>query len=279
MNTGENFLTQWHETGRVEEKGLVYFVKKYEPGSYEIRNEISWLLSMMIMSCKQFGVPEIKEASVEGGYVKMGFIEQQEGGFTPERVVDYLVSAAAELHSLIKAEHPKLRVPVSKSEYKTFLGEYTKKRIDRFVGTEFELPQDMVRWILGQIEKLKTDYFGITHRDMRTRHLMFPTDSQKPILVDWEFSNVSDPAQDVAKIIYDATTHGLERTEVTKRVIDAYAHMRGVSRDEFEEHVRVFLPIIPLERSMSLMNRKPDGYAAEILKDLYFLRAVYDENK
>lgn len=279
MKSGENFLQQWHETSRIKEGGLIYFLKRYQPESYEIKNEISWLLSTMIKSCQNFGVPEIKEASVQEGYVKMKFIEQLKDDKPADQIVNFLVSAAAELHSLIKAENPKLRTSVSKSEYNAFLDNYTKKRINSLKGTKFELPQEVEQWILSQIERLRNEYFSVVHRDMRARHLMFPIDSPKPILVDWEFSNVSDPAQDLAKIIYDATTHGLDREQITKHILDAYANLRGVSKDELEEHVRIFLPIIPLERSMSLINRKPEGYEAEILNDLYFIKAVYDEKK
>jgi len=277
MKSGEKFLQQWHETHRVEENGLIYFLKNYQPESYEIKNEISWLLSTMIKSCQNFGVPEIKEASVQGGYVKMEFIEQSKDDKPADQIVDFLVSAAAELHSLIKAENPKLRTPVSKGEYKAFLGHYTKKRTDSLKGTVFELPQEVVQWILKQIEHLKNDYFSVVHRDMRARHLMFPVNSAKPVLVDWEFANISDPAQDLAKIIYDATTHGLERKQVAKHILDTYSNIRGISKDELEEHVKIFLPIIPLERSMSLIHRKPDGYEAELLNDLYFIKATYDE--
>lgn len=279
MKPGENFLRQWHETHRIEQDGVLYFLKKYQPESYEIKNELSWLLSTMIRSCHNFGVPEVKEASTEKGYVKMAFIEESKDGKPAEELVDYLVSAAAELHSLIKADNPKLRTPVSKDDYKPFLKGYTGKRIDSLRGTQFELPEEMERWIQEQIAKLKNNYFTIVHRDMRARHLMFPIDTVKPVLVDWEFTNISDPAQDVAKIIYDATTHGLDREKVSKRVIDAYAHLQKISKDELEEHVWTFLPIIPLERSMSLVNRKPEGFEAEVLRDLYFIKAVYDEKK
>lgn len=279
MAPSEKFLQQWHETHRIEEGGLVSFLKKYQPESYEIKNELSWLLSSMIRSCHSFAVPEVREASVKDGFVKMNFIEQAQDGKPLDEVVDFLVSAAAEIHSLVKADSPKLRTSVSKSEYGDFLKGYTDQRVASLRGTDFEIPQEVTQWIMGQIEHLKFNYFNVVHRDMRARHLIQPADSTKPVLVDWEFANISDPAQDLAKIIYDATTHGIDREKITRRVLDAYAHIRGVSKDELEEHVRTFLPIIPLERSMSLVHRKPDGYEGEVLRDLYFIKAVYDETK
>lgn len=50
----ENPLKQWHETHKIEENGVSYFLKHYEPNGYEIRNEINWLTSTMIKSCKTF---------------------------------------------------------------------------------------------------------------------------------------------------------------------------------------------------------------------------------
>lgn len=279
MPPSEKFLHQWHETQRIEEGGVISFLKRYEPNSYEIKNELGWLLSSMLRVCHDFSVPLVKEASIEEGYIKMDFIEEEKSDKPQEEIVDYLVSAAIELHSLLKAEQPMMRAPVSKSEYNVFLKEYTNKRINALKGSEFELPEEIVRWIQDQINVLRNDYFSIVHRDMRARHLLLSANSGKPVLIDWEFSNISDSAQDLAKIIYDATTHDADRQQTTKRITDAYAHARGLSKDELEEHVNAFLPIIPLERSMSLINRKPDGYQAEILKDLFFIRAVYDEKK
>lgn len=277
--TGDKFLHQWHETSRIEEGGVVYFLKNFEPNSYEIKTELNWLLSNMIGSCHNFGVPNVHDASVDKGYIKMEFIEH-ESGKPNDQIVDYLVSAAAELHSLVKAENPKLRNPVAKDGYNAFLRGYTQQRIDSLKGTQFELPEDVVNWILVQVDKLRVDFFSIVHRDMRARHLLFPKDTaKKPVLIDWEFSNISDPAQDLAKIIYDGTTHDLDRKAITSKVLDDYARIRGVSADELAEHVYTFLPIIPLERSMSLIKRKPEGYEEELLKDLYFIKAIYDEKK
>jgi thiamine kinase-like enzyme len=107
--------------------------------------------------------------------------------------------------------------------------------------------------------------------------MLFGSGSDKPTLIDWEFANISDPAQDVAKMVYDATTHGYEKDKVLKRVLESYAYLKGVSKDELEQHVRAFLPIIPLERSMSLVNRKPAGYEREVIRDRCFIRAIYEE--
>lgn len=273
-----NRTTQWHETGKIEEAGgLSSFIKKYEPGSYEIKNELSWLLSTMIGACNKFRVPKVKDSSIDKGFIKMEFIENSNGK-PLEEVVDFLVECAAELHSLLKTDKPQLRTPVNAPEYKPFLQNYTQKRVDSLRGTEFELPREVEQWIVKRIVKLKTKFFSIVHRDMRARHLLFQ-DNEKPVLIDWEFSNISAPAQDLAKIIYDATTHGMSIEEAQKRVLDLYAHLTKQSSDELRAKTNAFLPIIPLERDMSLISRKPTGYQDEILKDMLFIRTLYEEEK
>lgn len=275
----ENRINQWHETGRLEEAGgVISFLKLYEPDSYEIKNELSWLLSAMLKSCDSFVVPTVKEALVEKGFVKMDFIESEPGKPLAE-IIDYLVQVATELHSLIKSEKPHLRNRISASEYPSFLQDYTKKRIDSLSGTQFELPAEISEWLLCRLESVHSHYFSIVHRDLRTRHLLFPVNEKptKPVLVDWEFSNISEPAQDVAKLIYDVTVLGANFETVKKKIVDDYAYLSRVSAQELEEKINAFLPLIPLERDMSLIARKPEGYEKEILRDLFFVRTLYEE--
>ncbi len=281
LSTGEGKIYQWHETAKIEEAGgLVSFVKKYEPGSYEIKNELSWLLSTMVRACDNFSVPNIKEASVEQGVIKMEFIENSQGK-PLEEVINFLVQSAAELHSLIKSDKPKLRDPIGATEYGQFLKKYTEKRVDALAGTEYELPPEIAQWILQRLEQLKSKFFTIVHRDLRARHLLFPTDlaKTKPVLIDWEFSNISEPAQDLAKLIYDVTTLGMDFKAAKLKIIEPYSYITKISQEELEGKVNAFLPLIPLERDMSLIKRKPDGYEKEILRDLYFLKALYEEQE
>lgn len=178
MVNQEGLITQWHETGKIMEAGgLISFIKKYEPGSYEIKNELSWLLSTMVRACNQFRVPKIIGSSIDEGYIKMEFIETADGK-PLEEVVDFLVASAAELHSLLKTDRPQLRTPVSGSEYNSFLKSYAKKRVDSLRGTEFELSEEMGRWIANRISELRTKFFSVVHRDMRARHLLFSVDKK-----------------------------------------------------------------------------------------------------
>lgn len=273
----ENPLKQWHETHKIEENGVSYFLKHYEPSSYEIRNEINWLTSTMIKSCKTFNVPEIKEASIERGYVKMDYIDIVDNP-DKEAVVDYLTQCAVELHDLIKTKEPYLRTKITRNDYIPYLEQFAQERID-LINRDFAISPEISEWINMQVKELKVKYFSIVHRDLRCRHLLY-SESEKPALIDWEFSNISEPAQDLAKLIYDSVVnHDMSRDIVFKQVINNYASERKISKEELEKKVLTFLPIIPLEHCSSFVRRKPIGYEKEVLKDLAFITTLYNEKK
>ncbi|MEK7633098.1 MAG: aminoglycoside phosphotransferase family protein [Patescibacteria group bacterium] len=275
----EGSLTQWHETQKIEEGGIAYFLKRYKPDGEEIKNEIGWLTSSILRSCRAFAVPEVRSASVEEGWIKMGYIDVASG---PSEAVmtDRLIKSALELHRLIRTDQPHVRGGASASEYSAYTKRRAQQKIAALEGTEFEISGDVVLWMEKKIEALKTKYFSVVHRDLRARHLLFGIDTMKPTLIDWEFSDVSDPAQDLAKVIYDAVVdRRLNRDEVVKYVIDSYAQESGMSAKEIEERVRVFLPIIPLEHAMSFVTRKPEGYEAKVMADVCFVQSLYEEEK
>lgn len=273
----ENPLKQWHETRKIKENGVAYFLKYYEPESYEIRNEINWLTSTMIKSCGSFKVPEIKEASIDKGYIKMNFIDIVDSP-DKEKIVDYLTECAVELHSLVKSDEPHLRVKTSRSDYIPYLEKFAQQKIE-VIDKDFPISGEVSEWINKQISELKVKYFSIVHRDLRCRHLLL-SESDKPTLIDWEFSNISEPAQDLAKLIYDGVVnHNIPRDLLLGRVISNYAFGKKISKDELEKRVLTFLPIIPLEHCESFVRRKPNGYEHEVLKDLAFITTLYDENR
>lgn len=273
----ENNFKQWHETHKINEDGVFYFLKKYEPNSYEISNEISWLTSTMIKSCKNFDVPAIKETSMSQGYVKMNYIDIVEK-LSKEEIVEYLTECAVELHSLVKSEKPHLRTNISSSDYKPYLNNFVKERID-LVNNEFFISQEIIDWISKQIYDLRIKYFSIVHRDLRCRHLLF-SDAEKPTLIDWEFSNISEPSQDLAKLIYDGVVnHKMDRKNILDNIVSNYAKERKISEEEVKKNVLTFLPIIPLEHCASFIKRKPAGYEKEVLKDIAFITTLYDEEK
>lgn len=268
---------QWHDTKRIEENGLVYLLKKHIPNSYEVRNEISWLTNTLFTSLDTFKVPQVKSASVEEGYIKMEYVDVKKQP-TKEEVLAYLIESASELHSLIKTDQPGLRTKIKASEYNPYVRKFTEDRIETVSG-EFNLDRGVSDWMLAKIDKLTTKYFSIVHRDLRLRHLLVP-ETGKPSLIDWEYSNISDPAQDLAKLIYDCVVqHGMEKERVLREVVDKYAHNIKTSRDELEQRISTFLPIIPLEHCAAFVKRKPDGYESEVQKDLAFIFSLYEEEK
>ena len=272
---------QWHETKQVEENGIVSLIKEHIPNSYEVRNEISWLTNSLFTSLDTFRVPQVKSASVEEGYIKMEYIDVGKQP-TKEKVLAYLIESASELHSLIRTDQPSLRTRTNTrtnaSEYNSYVRKFTENRIEKVSG-EFNLDKGVSDWMLAKIDKLATRYFSIVHRDLRLRHLLIP-EVGKPTLIDWEYSNISDPAQDLAKLIYDCVVqHGMDKECVLREVVDKYAHNTKASRDELEQRVSTFLPIIPLEHCAVFVKRKPNGYESEVQKDLAFIFSLYEEEK
>jgi len=270
-------FNQWHETKRIEENGLVYLLKQHTPNSYEVRNEISWLTNSLFASLNTFKVPQVKSASIEEGFIKMEYVDAKKQP-TKEEILAYLIENASELHSLIKTDQPSLRTKTKASEYTPYVRKFTEDRIET-VGGDFNLDRDVSEWILTKINKLTTRYFSIVHRDLRLRHLIIP-ELGKPTLIDWEYSNISDPAQDLAKLIYDCVVnHKMDKDTVLREVIDKYAYNTKSSKDELQQRVSTFLPVIPLEHCAAFVKRKPNGYESEVQKDLAFIFSLYEEEK
>lgn len=274
-----NLLSQWHETKKIKEGEDYYFIKKYNPGSYEIKNELSWLNSTMLRAGQVFDIPDVVSASISEGWVKMLYVDKI-NEMPSKDITDWLIKSAIQIHSVLKSDKPHLRCNVSKGEYVQYVIKYVRERLKTVEASNFELAEGVADWIMKRINSLKTDYFTIVHRDLRGRHLLFRKNQRNPVLVDWEFSNISDPSQDLAKLIYDATVdRGLDRNRVMRYVIDTYAHERKISADCVEEKIRTFLPVIPLEHAMSFINRRPDGYKMKVLADLSFIKVLHDEEK
>ena len=171
-----------------------------------------------------------------------------------------------------------MRTKIRESQYIDYLQNYTRERID-ITNWEFEMNPDMVSWIEKNIQELRYWKFSIVHRDLRHRHLLLSEDN-KPTLIDWEFSNISEPAQDLAKLIFDwVVNHWLDFNKFFDQVIDGYAYQRKISPDLLRSRILVFLPIIPLEHTNSFTLRKPDWYVQEVEKDLWFIKQVFNEEK
>jgi thiamine kinase-like enzyme len=266
-------LKSWHKTEKIEDNGRTFFLKIYEKDSYEVKNELSWLLNTMISKSSNFFVPNVVESSVEKGYIKMGYLEHFED--YKNNYLEDLTNIAGEIHSILKSDRAYLRSgSYNLEDYKIFLKKYIELRFNSLNGTEFELEHTIKQKILNNLSKIKLEYFTIVHRDMRRRHLLYTKNGQKPYLIDWEFSNISHPAQDISKIIYDSIIN--KKEVIVDNIIHEYCILRKICYSYFLDQVNIFLPIIPLERDMSLINRKPDGYELEIKNDIYFIKKIYE---
>jgi len=271
------YLKQWHSTDLIEEAWESIFVKHFKPNSYEIRNEISWLTLNILHSRKNFNVPNLREASISSGYIKMDWIKELEDS-NKECTFNHLIDCAVELHWLIESDRPHMRINITESEYIEYLRKYTRERID-VTNWEFHMNPDMIYWIENNIQELRYWKFSIVHRDLRHRHLLLSLEN-KPTLIDWEFSNISEPAQDLAKLVFDwVVNHWLDFNTFFNKVIDRYAYQRKISSDLLRSRVLVFLPIIPLEHTHSFILRKPEWYELEVEKDLWFIKQVFNEEK
>jgi thiamine kinase-like enzyme len=112
---------------------------------------------------------------------------------------------------------------------------------------------------------------------LRLRHLLLSNENI-PYLIDWEFSNISEPSQDLAKLIFDwVVNHWLDFKLFFHKVIDRYSHENNISFELLRKRVLTFLPIIPLEHTTSFILRKPEWYKQEVLKDLSFINKVFNE--
>lgn len=277
INFNMEKFNQWHESKKVEENRLVYFIKEHIPNSYEIKNEISWLTSNLFNSLDSFKVPMLKEASVDKGYIKMEYIDEIKEP-NQDQILEYMIKCASELHSIIRTDQPQLRNKTKASEYIPYVEKFTRDRIET-INENFNLDSEVSEWILSKINKLEVKYFSIVHRDLRLRHLLISNDD-KPTLIDWEYSNISEPSQDLAKLIYDCVVnHKMNKENTIKEVIDKYSLATKISKDELEQKITTFLPIIPLEHCAAFIKRKPEGYESEVQKDLAFIFSLYEEEK
>lgn len=181
------------------------------------------------------------------------------------------------MHSIIKTKEPVTRIKTSAKEYSNYVEQFVKNRFDT-IRTDIEVEKEIEEWMLDKVKKLRTKFFTIVHRDLRFRHLL--TTEEKPVLIDWEYTNISDPAQDLAKLIYDSVVnHNMDMSFSVKKVPETYSYLQKIPLPELENKISTFLPIIPLEHCAAFIKRKPKGYREEVLKDLAFIYGIYKKEK
>lgn len=278
----KKFLNQCHETIIIEENGQKNFIKKFIPFSYELTNEIRWLTDEKIKKCASFQTPHIVSYSLKDGYIKMQYINDSPTNIArTQKKISRLIIIAAELHSIINTSTPLLKYPIpNSSKYTEYIIEYTKKRIKRLEDYNY-LNKNISKWIMKSVQLYNTETFTITHRDLRPRHLLWSQENEKPFLIDWEYTNISDPAQDIAKIIYEYIRKNTKEKNIINSAISIIAEYKKQKKSiifsEILNRVLNFLLIISIENSASLLSRKPKGYHNAIIKELQLLYNFYEE--
>lgn len=261
---------QWHKLEEDNDNGDKYLTKYYVPSSYEIKNELSWLTSNLFGACMKFQTPTVVEASISKGYIKMVKVES-ESKLEPEEILTEIISLASELHSVIKSPEPRLRNHANASEFIPYLKEFAKNKL-RLIGSEIEIDPRIIELMLINLESIKTPYFSIVHRDLRYRHVLQISD-QKPVLIDWEFSNISHFDHDLAKLICDyVVNHGFDANYIMKTVIETYRDLTKIPEDLIFKAVRAFIPLVLLEHGASFVQRKCTDYMTAAKKDIEQLR-------
>lgn len=273
----KNWITQWHESWIVSEWWSRVFVKHYQPWSYEIQNEANWLTSTILANASTFSVPQLREVSINGWYIKMDALDHTDGPLDSK--IQQILEISVELHGMLQSDRPYLRTKwISITDYLPYLERFTQERL-KMIPEEYWLNISIWNWIIWNIRKLKVGKFSIVHRDLRIRHLLLSWHN-KPHLIDWEFSNISEPAQDLAKLIFDlVVNHWQDYSTAFERVLLFYSNKAWISQELLRERILVFLPIIPLEHIASFLSRKPEGFDAEVKKDINFIKQVYDKEK
>lgn len=268
-------LNQWHKTNIYEEGWKKIFRKNYKPYSYEINNEISWLTSSILRENNYFKIPKIIDFSIKNWFVDMEYINTINNIDIYSNLKRILI-VATEIHNKIISNKPYLRTELeSSTDYIPYLIDYTRLRIDNTLNF-FNISKDILDKTLQNINSLKVSNFWLVHRDFRLRH--FLNTEWMPFLIDWEFSNISDTTQDLSKIIYDLCINYEQNFEkVLNFVLDNY--YSNISKDELENKIIIFLPIIIFENTSSLVIRKPKWYIEEVEKNLSFLNYIYEKIK
>lgn len=257
---------QWHELNEVHEGAHHYIVKHYSPNSYEIKNELSWLTSNIFQACVLFRVPEVIDASIKEGYIKMEKVDNKPELGPAEMLVE-IIALAVELHAIIKSPEPRLRNHASASEFVPYLRSFTENKI-ALIQPDILLDPSTEGLIMENLDAIVAPYFSVTHRDLRYRHVL-QSEGQKPVLIDWEFSNISHFGHDLAKLVCDyVVNHGFDANDALKIVIGTYRDLTRLPEDLIFKAVRAFIPLVLLEHSASFIQRKCTDYLAVAQRDI-----------
>lgn len=210
----------------------------------------------------------------------MEYIDTLDDPFGMDNKQDIIIEIASSLHWLMNTQTPRVRSRevVSLHDYYAYLRNYCSIKFDWVIDGGYCI-SEIKDWIITRIWNLKVPYFTIVHRDLRLRHILLSW-AKKPALIDWEFTNISDPAQDVAKIICDIMeSKDSFLVPDMEYVLNSYSYIRWISKDELMNRVIFFIPIILIEQIYSLINRQPDGFLKKIDQLMSLLLQFYETYK
>lgn len=232
---------------RAKKDGLGLFVKKYEPAGFQFENEVSWLSSLFIKRCRSFIIPAIKGVDFKNRRIAMDYVAPLDNQITTEKII----TIASEIHSVLKSNFAFIKEErFTQERYFTYVRKYFMARVEHISKRGVKIDKKIINFLLFRVRKMQIDYFTIVHRDLYRRN-MFRTELGKICLVDWEYANISDPAQDVGKIIYENEIINKNKLKISRinKIISKYYSLVKLRNtlDSFRNRVLFFVFVIAIE--------------------------------
>lgn len=275
---------QRHET----EMTINWFEKSYKMGSYEFFNEVKRLRDMNQYGWKlNFQVPRIISTKVvwENDILTMWVIKAS--NITANQS-EQLVKVIAALHDFknytvaLQRDWDKSLKFICKKDYPRTLSQilqykYSQISLEKNINIKYSVKNRIFNVLCWHS---MPGNFVICHKDARIRHLLYDENlGEKPYLIDREFANISDGAQDLAKIIYDLhINHNIDLVRAYHDVISQYeVHISNKALlYNLKNRILSFLYIIPFERLGGLISQKKEWYMEEADKDINFIYKIFE---
>lgn len=275
-----DMTTQAHDVRVVPgPEGEPIVEKAQQPDSYEFYNEIRYLSKVARLGLRRSTVPRLIAADCMTGLIQMEYIPGQPAN---EDTRDLVVGAIQELHD---AEHRPAAVTrrgrVEADDFPGYLASTVDAREGQMAANGIFPAPALMDDVRGFILSLDCrGGFGFDQKDLRYRHTIIRPD--RPLaLIDWEYGNIAHPGQDLAKFAYDrhdragrdvyAVNEAMGLPDIIEDTIRLYVKAGGhatYSDEQLYDAVWELYPLAPIERSRSLLSRKPERYRQEVQRDL-----------
>jgi aminoglycoside phosphotransferase (APT) family kinase protein len=229
----------------------VLFRKMHEPGSWEFHNEAIRIFEQQTfirnLSTSKKGeppylVPKIKKlvGNNQHAWMDMDFINGEPLAEDPSSY--FIVGrSAAFLHTQENRPFADTRQGIFDCDsWGSHLSRYAQSRLTLLAKAGITMEPLEMLIFLEALKKIRPSFFSRVHRDLRLRHFIVD-ESKEVFLIDWEYSNYSDPLQDFAKSIYDSHTLGLDYTSSIENFIAGYESITNDVDDQPYIDLRVEL--------------------------------------